>query len=133
MSYTVLENGDILIRPAPAASRKSREQSLRERLWRRDPCCVWCGFLFVDPHFGTIEHLHFKSLGGRNSMENCRLACSRCNSLRDRWYTRALKARGKLRGGQTSKRKKYNRVWPDGQTTAKVVMIRGAKVRVTVY
>lgn len=78
---------DIVIYPEPV---ESWAQKLRRKLWLRDPYCVWCGFLYLDPHHATIEHLVPRAYGGRNSMENCRLACASCNRKRGSWYERAL-------------------------------------------
>lgn len=117
--HKVLENGDIEIHPTPP---------IRTRLWLRDPCCCWCGFLFVDPGFATIEHLQFRSRGGKGTMQNCRLACPRCNQQRERWYMRALRARGvRADRGGTFRREGH------GPMQLKPKMVRGAKIRPTAY
>lgn len=74
---------DIVIKLDPA---ESWGQKWRRVLWERDPCCCWCGFLFVDPDFATIEHLLPRAYGGTTSMRNCRVACERCNHNRGQWY-----------------------------------------------
>jgi len=43
--------------------------------------CVWCGHQ-VWPEDATVEHLCPSNRGGRKTVENCLLACHRCNSLR---------------------------------------------------
>lgn len=93
MSHEVLENGDILIRPTPP---------IRVRLWERDPCCCWCGFLFIHPDFATIEHLQFKSRGGKRTMDNCRLACGVKTVALNEWagmkMRKAMHSRNQRRG-----------------------------------
>lgn len=101
---------------------------IRIQLWERDPCCCWCGFMFVDPTFATIEHLQFRSRGGTRTMQNCRLACASCNNEREQWYKRTLRARGMRhdRGGNI-RREGF------GPMELKPKFVRGAKVRQTVY
>ncbi len=119
MSHKVLANGDIEIRPTAP---------IRTRLWERDPCCCWCGFLFVDPSFATIERLQFRSRGGKRSMENCRLACAKCNNYRDKWYTKALLVRGKRRDRAGTIRREGT-----GPMELKPKFFRAARITAVVY
>ncbi|MGC1394267.1 MAG: HNH endonuclease [Coleofasciculaceae cyanobacterium] len=43
--------------------------------------CWWCAKPLKEGEI-TLEHLHPKSLGGSNSLENLRLACKNCNASR---------------------------------------------------
>ncbi|PZV06384.1 MAG: hypothetical protein DCF22_23955 [Leptolyngbya sp.] len=58
--------------------KNSKRQQLIER---HGSCCCWCKkTLSLDEL--TIEHMNPKSLGGRNNLENLRLACRPCNRSR---------------------------------------------------
>lgn len=49
--------------------------SRRWILIRDNFSCVYCG-----KHADTIDHVHPRSLGGKNSYENCVAACKKCNN-----------------------------------------------------
>ena len=54
----------------------------REGVFKRDNyTCVYCGE--TDPRLMTIDHVHPKSKGGRDSYENCVSACKPCNNEKD--------------------------------------------------
>jgi 5-methylcytosine-specific restriction endonuclease McrA len=61
---------------------------MRERLYRRQKHCRWCGATFDKPPwktgdcYPTLDHIKPLSRGGRNIRGNLTLACARCNSLR---------------------------------------------------
>lgn len=66
-------------------------KALRNYLRKRDgDCCCWCGCLMNFSLTGnahqdndaTIEHLVSKCQGGKDTDENLRLACRKCNSTR---------------------------------------------------
>lgn len=75
---------------------RGRIKQLRERLWRKDPRCHWCGVETILPigdprsfqsHTATIDHLRSKFDGDRTvpNMEYERrrvLACLKCNGER---------------------------------------------------
>jgi HNH endonuclease len=57
-------------------TRASPDISLRERLRLRDgPMCHYCG----EQAGTTIDEKRPRSLGGERTMDNCVLACPRCN------------------------------------------------------
>lgn len=67
----------------------SQRRSMRARLLREKPFCVWCGrdlrkcatddWQSYPANLPTIEHLKPLSQGGTNEYENLALACSGCN------------------------------------------------------
>ncbi len=54
----------------------------RRNLHRRDGnCCQYCG-RHVRADEMTVDHVVPRSQGGKNSWENCVIACRRCNSVK---------------------------------------------------
>lgn len=98
---TVAPESDITIYLEPAQSKIQRRRAL---LWLRDPYCVWCGFLYLDPDHATIEHLVPVAYGGGNSIANTRLACGRCNHSRGKWYAKAMLTLKRRRALQLQRR-----------------------------
>jgi len=58
-----------------------KQAKKRQLLSKHDSYCCWCGHSFLEKDL-TLEHIHPKSKGGNNSLENLGLACHPCNNSR---------------------------------------------------
>ena len=63
---------------------KNRDAAKRALVRRDGPACFYCGRSRKNPLAMTIEHLHARSRGGSNGIENLRLADVLCNKLAGR-------------------------------------------------
>lgn len=71
-------------------SAKKRWAFTKAALLERDgPNCCWCGVetrTDVDghhPQYRTLEHVLSQARGGKTTLENCKLACQKCNNERE--------------------------------------------------
>ena len=64
-----------------AMSPKQKNSKKRQLIERDGLCCFWCRKPLLSDAL-TIEHMNPKSMGGKNDLENLRLACSPCNLSR---------------------------------------------------
>lgn len=77
----------LAMQPAPAEGTvlmqfsESAKSQYRERLFKRDPRCVYCN-REVTPGNATAEHAIPRSRGGLNAPGNLWLACHNCNQLK---------------------------------------------------
>lgn len=58
---------------------ESRTQTVRALIQRDGDVCQLC-FDHLDNKKRTIDHIHPRSLGGTNALENLQLVCQTCNS-----------------------------------------------------
>jgi 5-methylcytosine-specific restriction endonuclease McrA len=58
---------------------KNRQVKVSKLIQRDGPGCWYCGAMVGRL---TIDHVHPRSRGGSNALENLRLACTPCNSLK---------------------------------------------------
>lgn len=63
---------------------KNRDAEKRALVRRDGPACFYCGRTRKNPLNMTIEHLHARSDGGSNAIDNLRLADVLCNKLAGR-------------------------------------------------
>lgn len=63
---------------------KNRDAEKRALARRDGPACFYCGRARKNPLNMTIEHLHARSAGGSNAIDNLRLADVLCNKLAGR-------------------------------------------------
>ena len=68
----------VLVKADKACADKANWERVKRQVRKRDKCmCRRCGkFTFMPPH-----HLVFKSLGGKDTTENCLLLCKTCHPL----------------------------------------------------
>jgi len=64
-----------------AMNTKQRKSKTQQIDGRYGSCCRWCKKP-LSPSNRTLEHMKPKSMGGKNDLENLRLACRQCNSSR---------------------------------------------------
>ncbi|MBD2041743.1 HNH endonuclease [Microcoleus sp. FACHB-672] len=62
-------------------SSKQKKSKKRQLIEKFGSCCCWCHKFFPEAEV-TLDHLHPRSKGGSNSLENLQLACFRCNNSR---------------------------------------------------
>ncbi|MEX0268300.1 HNH endonuclease [Leptolyngbyaceae cyanobacterium UHCC 1019] len=61
-----------------AMNTKQRKSKRQQLIVRDGSCCCWCKKTLASTEL-TIEHMKPKSMGGKNDLENLRLACRQCN------------------------------------------------------
>ena len=49
--------------------------------------CAYCDITLASPANGSFDHVKPKAKGGGNEIENLRLVCPRCNSLKAHFYS----------------------------------------------
>lgn len=64
-----------------AMNSKRKNRKKQQVLERDGNCCCWCGKPLTWDQM-TIEHLVHRSKGGRNDIDNLRIACFPCNNSR---------------------------------------------------
>lgn len=65
----------------PGLASRAKGKALRARLYAIRQTCYWCEIpLSYDEC--TVEHLVRRADGGKNTMENCTIACGPCNWAR---------------------------------------------------
>jgi hypothetical protein len=57
-------------------------KSYRERLWRRDPHCSYCGRR-IKAGEATLDHIKPRDQGGLDTPSNLKLCCEPCNKVKN--------------------------------------------------
>lgn len=91
------------------------------------PNCHWCGQETKTdvgseaPNRRTLDHLVRRADGGKTSLENCRIACARCNSQRhaddDEAYHRARKIAKDAAQREKQPQAAKPTMWPPSEVT----------------
>ena len=60
-----------------------RRQAIREKLYRADPHCHYCGRLIQRQSDATLDHKTPRIKGGTDHEDNLVISCQACNSDKD--------------------------------------------------
>lgn len=101
---------------------RRQHRRLRNRLWRKNPECFWCGVHTIhqinSPLQATLDHVIPISWNGKDAASNIVLSCHKCNQRRgfseSDWGFENWSAQKVWKLLESQVKKKGKKVWGNG-------------------